>query len=579
MSYFRGVVGAVSEHARNSIKKNVKDDECFVEGDAYCLVLPQSKKCYCESTNTSVAVMAGVGICSLESSRIEFIKSTSLVGQLQKKNFSSVGGHFAGLYLEGNECTFFVDELGIRELILHQHESHLFFATSEDQLNITLEKPLDIDWRTFSSRWLLSNQISLDSILINSIRLTKGVTASFSLDTYTTIFSDAHNISDECTKLSKDSSDEVESVLQSFIDLPFLDDKNVHMSLSGGMDSRVLLSYLLASGKPFETHTFGDENHPDTRIASVMAKDLHFSHTVIDTPITSDDSLLITQLSKYSLNKKVTTNATSFQAFRYYDELTGMKDAFIIDGGFGEIGRRRIFERMRVLNKKALLSRDPSLIYPLLKRNRADIFNSEFSKFLEVNAKEQLSQYIEKAPDINSIGIDRWLDLFALNTMIPNYIGVEQSRLDTLIDGYMPFGQKLFIEHMLECPISLRRNARLYRKIINNKYPALRKYPFVRFGITYPYGFGAIVSYLCSKIKSTLGKTFVSADQITLLKRLEPFVRDTVSSKFARELSIYDHKKINTLVDGFYSGLYQKANELDWWLSFELWRQNLSQRD
>ncbi|MDZ7623677.1 MAG: hypothetical protein U5J96_04410 [Ignavibacteriaceae bacterium] len=48
-----------------------------------------------------------------------------------------------------------------------------------------------------------------------------------------------------------------------------ISDKKISLSLSGGLDLRFLLSYLANKNSDFwDSHTFGDPNHPDSKIAS-----------------------------------------------------------------------------------------------------------------------------------------------------------------------------------------------------------------------------------------------------------------------------------------------------------------------
>ena len=67
-----------------------------------------------------------------------------------------------------------------------------------------------------------------------------------------------------------------------------INERKISLSLSGGLDSRLLLSCLAnKNSELWETHTFGDPNHPDSKIASQLLSSLNLKNKIIDDDITN----------------------------------------------------------------------------------------------------------------------------------------------------------------------------------------------------------------------------------------------------------------------------------------------------
>jgi len=49
-----------------------------------------------------------------------------------------------------------------------------------------------------------------------------------------------------------------------------------------------------------------------------------------------------------------------------------------------------------------------------------------------------------------------------------------------------------------------------------------------------------------------------------------------VNSREVKETSCYNYTKVKNIVDRYYNGDLSYSSEMDWWLSFELFRQSIS---
>lgn len=79
--------------------------------------------------------------------------------------------------------------------------------------------------------------------------------------------------------------------------------------------------------------------------------------------------------------------------------------------------------------------------------------------------------------------------------------------------------------------------------------------------------------------KKIVTKTDSDIHRKTFFKKISPFILDIVNSQSVRQCNFYNHKKIFTLTGNLQKENYEESvvNELDWWLSFELFRQQSEQ--
>ncbi len=140
------------------------------------------------------------------------------------------------------------------------------------------------------------------------------------------------------------------------------------------------------------------------------------------------------------------------------------KSVVLIDGGFGEIWRREFFYKLFLQGKSALLERNITKIIPYLMLKRADIFTIEVFEQMMKGIEIQLNELFAKLPKIEIDSIGNWLDLFAIKTRLINYYSHEQSRLDNYLISVMPFIQPSLMKNLLNMPIHLRQNGKLFRK-------------------------------------------------------------------------------------------------------------------
>ena len=114
----------------------------------------------------------------------------------------------------------------------------------------------------------------------------------------------------------------------------------------------------------------------------------------------------------------------------------------------------------------------------------------------------------------------------------------------------------------------------MLKQIIKINSSKLTKFNLVKFNTTYPFGFSTVSSNALVKIKNRSGYAYQDNEKIKFLLHLSEFINDTVTSKNVKEYSLYDYIYITKTINDFYKGDLSVKSIVDWWLSFEIFRQN-----
>lgn len=480
-------------------------------------------------------------------------------------------GHYIIISITDKSVRFNTDPTGIRDLFFMQSQDVIYFSTRLDWLANFRE--MKINFSEFSTRWLLFNQLSHDSVIHDVKRITAGRSARINLESMSIDVDDKY-IPDWESNESY-SFDDVFEKLKKVVLTPFMSNESISLSLSGGLDSRVILSYLLDSNNSsWDTHTFGEDKHPDAMIAGLICKELDIPHSVYNHRVHSTDEA-VKLLRDYTCQTIVNNSASAIIQLDLYDNLVE-KDHVIIDGGFGEIWRREFFNRLLYMGKRDLIEKNPDKIFKHIVVPRADIFNEKINKDMYEGALKQISNLFEDNPPIKEIGLGNWLDLIGLKTRLVNYYGPEQTRLDLKLKSYMPFAQKSLLSSLFSIPLSERRNGTLFRKTIKQNFPGLGSFPLAKGSFNYPYRLGTVESRVYSIARRKLKwRLYTDNVRTNFLNRHSEYIIDMVNTRNVRECELYDYRKVKHLADEYYNGNENLAHELDWWLAFDEFRKGL----
>jgi hypothetical protein len=346
-------------------------------------------------------------------------------------------------------------------------------------------------------------------------------------------------------------------------------DRTISLGLSGGMDSRLLLALVLVRPSDLRLHLFGPEDTPDAMIATQIASDLALTQRHLFEPL-PPLARMATRLEDYCASTMAIAAASSAFKMNLYDSLEE-SGSLVIDGGFGEIGRRQFFNRLARSKKAA--SGDPRSLMDAVRTHRSDVFDPGVRRMMEEAAMRDVGTAWEALPA--DLSLDDRLDVLAIRTRLPHIYGIEQARLDTHVVNYMPFAQPSFLDAVFATPLRERRDSRAYRRLIRAGNSRLVRYPMVKGGATYPFAFSTVPAFALVMVKRQLGLYYRDHFVHAFLNTARSLVLDLAYSSETAECGLYDRTSLRHLVEGYYAGRRGAAADVDWWLALELWRRSL----
>lgn len=339
------------------------------------------------------------------------------------------------------------------------------------------------------------------------------------------------------------------------------------------------MSLLLNNNIKFDAHTFGNTNHPDCKIATKISNKNNFEHSLINLGFSAKSSLF-DEVVKYTTDSLVNNVASSILQLQNYMPFAN-SNRLIIDGGFGEIWRREFFYKLYLKGKSELLKGNLIKVIPYLSLDRPEIFNIEIKNAMFAGISNQLDEIFSRLPRINLQNFENWLDLFAIKTRLPNFYSHEQTRLDQYVTSFMPFAQLSLLNNLWAIPAQIRRNGRLFKKLIYHNYPSLSRFSLAKGEFEHPYFLNSLQSRIWNILaKKYHSKTDQNGIKHQFLNHFKEFIFDMLNTKSLRENTFYDIPQINKIASQYYQEHnLTLANEVDWFLSFELFRQELSKKN
>ncbi len=473
-------------------------------------------------------------------------------------------GHYAILKWKNGTVQAFTDTLGTRTLYVAKDGNCLVLSTRLDWVS-RLSDHRDLDFEVFGTHWLTFNQISFASPLKQIQRLASKGRLTFKQNELI----HHHTLWHPIPLQGIDPAAAFEKTLRTFTNPTLPENTKLSLGLSGGLDSRLLLS-LLKLDSAGSLHTFGPDEKADVHVARSIAESLPLPHQVIHAPV-PDAATCLQLLQIHTAQTQPLTAASAVLGLRHYHALHA--NGFgIIDGGLGEAARRQFFNRLLRQGRTLLRQEKFDDILPYIRTRRADIFTTEVRHLMEAGVRDQFKAAWEALPSSQEMNLENKLDLLSIRSRLPNFFGYEQNRLDGMILNYMPFAQPALLNTVFALAISERKEGQLFREIIRKNAPSLTAFPLVKGAYPYPFGLPSTVAFAWTKFKSRIRPVPADILQHQFLKTLQEYVMDRLHAQDTKNYAPYDISKISQRVEAYYNGEEQLAGYVDWWLSFDVWR-------
>lgn len=478
-------------------------------------------------------------------------------------------GHYCAIRWDQESLEAFTDVLGLRTLYYAQSGQGLIASTRLDWV-AQLSQSRSIDFAAFGSHWLTFNQLNFASQIKNVSRLGSNGYLKHHQGEYTSSKSLWY-------PSSKGNTSSLTESLAAFCNPQTPSPLQLSLGLSGGLDSRALLSLANASSSTsakndhFNVHTFGSASKKDVQVATEIASSLNLPHRILDAPLPSSEKCL-TLLQQYVARAQALIPASAVLGFRHFGALQSSQLA-IIDGGFGEVARRQFFNRLLRTQKPALVDNNFEAVLGAISIPRAEIFSEEVKAIMREGAIHAFETAWHQTTTNEARSVEDRLDLLSIWARLPNFFGFEQARLDEDVLNFMPFAQPSVLDGLFKIPIAKRKEGRLFKNLIRSNLPILSRFPLVKGLYTYPFGLPSTGAVVWTKIAATLGSNRGEETQHAFLAKMKEFALDSLESREVTSYGPYDIKSIRSAVTAYYNGEVRLAAYVDWWLTFECWRQ------
>lgn len=515
-------------------------------------------------------IVCGTGIKN-DGDKFSFLQKKDwtqlLKGHNLRENLNNLNGHFVIVKFNNDSIKIMNDQLGLRDMFFLETENNIYFSTYLHWLVKFQENP-EIDLKIYSSFWLLERPLSRKSFLKKIFRLGPGGSASlgqkqFSISNRNWLPEYAPDIKDF----------DIEHILQKLTTFSLISDQKLTLALSGGVDSRTLLSFLLSGKrKNWYTVTWNEPSHPDVIISKKINSYFNIEHKLLYNKLPNRDKCINT-FKKFVYETLTTSPAYKFQELSYYKKINNANT--LIDGGAGAILRRALGNKFIFSGKKHMLNNNINGICESLKSHKADIFKDDVMHIFAEGAQSQISREIKEMPKLEEIGLENWVDLLQIRNKFKNASAYAQTRMDGFLQNYMPFAQPVILKKILSIPPAKRKSNRINIQIMRKYQKKLLKFPLVKYDTIIPFQSNVYLAFFTARIKKLIGASYKNSIKLRFLNSISDYVQDLVRSKKVREYPLYNYHKIRNIVDEYYQGKEQFADELSWWLTFDTWRELL----
>lgn len=511
--------------------------------------------------NDTNFIVSGLGI--LKEENYNFANSGDWKELIISKKFlQKLNGHFAGCVIQQDLITCFNDPLGLRDIYYLKLGNDVVISTRTDLLSNLLDnKSPSYDY--IAGNWLISTPLFYSTPAKEINRLCPGGIIEFQP-------LKEPLVTNKKFTAHKSDKETVKELLNKLTLFP-LSSKNISLGLSGGLDSRILLS-ILANSKTnnWRVHTFGSGKMKDVATASAIAKKLKIHHTIFNRSH-FDIHELLKWIENYLPFTGLTVSISDLLHVNYH-KLIDDYGYTIIDGAFGEIGRRQFMNRLLLKASKIIKGKNTDTLIDNMRISKADIFNEDIKIKLEESLKESAQTLWPEMEGVSQKDPFYWLDKLMIRYKLPNSFSYGQHCLDQISTAFMPFVQEDFLEIVLGLPQQLKRNAKLYREIILQQKKELTEFKLVKDHISYPYRLGTLTSHIWRRAKNkVLNYTKVDPAKYFMFEELKEYIYDELNSTGIRTNNFYDYEKIKTACDCYYEGDKNYFSTLDWWLTFNEW--------
>ena len=475
---------------------------------------------------------------------------------------SKLDGHYVIVNYSNGILNIQNDTFGLRDLYFYQTEDLFLFSTRIDLIQHYISDS-SINFENFSSFWLSNFQLSTKTLFTKIDRLGPGgkiickhKSVKISYNTFTK------------TKI-ENAQNEFPNMLSQYCKQDGSGSNNLSLALSGGIDSRLILSQLLNSKENFSCYSLKNEADKDLEIAEKICSINNIEYTLLERTNLSLVNFE-SKIEQYYQNISPAIPLTQLLDFALYGA-EYFTNKIILDGGFGGFYRRQYLNKIYIKGPKVFNIGNIDTLEALLYSPKPMIFNDEIFTQIKRGLNTDIHNLIQSfdKPQ-NKEELAEILDLISIKFMLPSVYGPGQTILDQNYISYMPLAQKSIINLSLNIPLKSKIDSRLIKTIIKETTKELTKIHLVNNNLKYTYWLNYKIAMINLMIYRKLFQK-KNYSRYSVFINSKEYITEIIKNGELKNNQYLNHKIIVEKVDEFFAGNYSLGNFVDWVLTFHYW--------
>ncbi len=475
-------------------------------------------------------------------------------------------GHFTSLIKKNSRLTIFNDKLGFREFYEYAGENYSIITT-EVRFISELLGGLKLSKNWMATGYSLNLQLDKECFA-------DGINRYCGSEVLELSYSDG-KLTRKNSKLEIPNNPPIDekAIIDEILRLAFpeIEGFDPVLSMSGGLDSRFLLSIIKPKFPDIKAISIGLPEHPDNIFAAKVCKSIGVEHKVFNCMDFGSYPATFHDFIGYVEKNKAHSPTSEYLFMRLCDYIYNDRK-IQIDGGLGEIGRFSFFTSIYYRAKYGIKKIDNQTLYGLLKSHRPKVFKTEFENELLKIGLKKADYIIERYQLNNPKTLQRQLDNLSMDYKISNNVSGKQTYNDYTALCLSPFNQHIIYRAFIEFDPKLKHNSKLYRRKIAENFPTLTKINLVKNTHVIPYQFSTLAARLFMKLtKSRYSGNYA----VKFFEIFADEIRDYLNCRQTSEFEYYDKNKLHKIIDQANPTDQKSCENIDSLLTLEIFRRSV----
>jgi hypothetical protein len=488
----------------------------------------------------------------------------------EENDIQRLESHYSLLRWDGSYIQCWTDPIGLRDFLVVETGWGYVITTRLDWATQMLgEKSFHKE--ALATHIITGASLGQDMIVKGIKRINRGMKANITPSDCLLLQASNHK-----SATTIHSRDELYNDMMKRVLLPYKENRRLAVALSGGIDSRTVISFLLhPQAKQYhqmwDAFTIGSPIEADVKSAVQITKEMNIRHTIYE-----PDLLPLPELWNYMKENTLAMRMDLFPAttnrYRFVYDLAKKYDG-VIDGGGTWLLRYNELRELGLRHHKDIMTGKWDMILPHLVRNTSFIFKKEVQDEMHHDMQSKTIKMLSGIQNPSDIGFYNWLNLLYTELWLPYFYSSHQIWTDNIYHDYMPNMSHIFMQNALQIPQEQKLDNQLCYYFIKKNRERLLHIPRTAYALQLPCQTNTTLWAIYARIHHKLIPKTTKNYDVSLWNHLKEPVLDRLYSTAVKQYDGYDWISIRNHVEAFYAGKTEYANWIDHWLRFDFWRE------